>query len=187
MRWDGLFADLEAQLAQGRWQDTEAEAAEMTRGERAGIALADRIRGAVGTAVHLHLPEGERLVVTVSSVGPSWLGGTDDVGGVLVNLGEVLAVEGPLAGVAPEPSAGRRRLGIGAAYRALSRARAGVVVLGRDGRSLGEGTIDRVGQDHFDLAVHPRDEHRRPASVRAVRVIPFGAVRLVRSAQASSV
>jgi hypothetical protein len=187
MRWDGLFADLEAQLAQGQWQDTEAEAAEMTRGERAGIALVDRIRGALGTTLQVQLGEGERLPMTLSTVGETWLGGSDPGGSLLVNLDAVLAVDAPLASATPEHSPGRRRLGIASAYRTLSRARAGVVVVGRDGRSLGEGTIDRVGRDHFDLAVHPRDEHRRGRNVRGLRVIPFSAVQLVRSAHASSV
>ena len=62
-----------------------------------------------------------------------------------------------------------------------------IQVTGRDGQLLGEGTIDRVGLDHLDLAVHPRDEQRRGRNVRGLRVIPFDAVHLVRSAQASSV
>lgn len=187
MRWDGLFADLEAQLAQGHWLDTEAEAAEMTRGERAGITLAERIRGALGTTVPVQLGGGERLQVTVSTVGEAWLGGSDQAGSLLVNLDAVLAVDAPLAVAAPEHSPGRRRLGIASAYRTLSRARAGVVVFGREGRSLGEGTIDRVGRDHFDLSVHPRDEHRRGRNVRGMRTIPFRAVQVIRSAHASSV
>ncbi|HRO30273.1 MULTISPECIES: hypothetical protein [Micrococcaceae] len=187
MRWERLFADLEAQLAQGQWQDTEAEAAEMTRGEHAGITLADRIRGALGATLQIQLTQGERLQMTVSTVGEEWLGGSDRGGSLLVHLEGVLSVDAPLALATPEDSPGRRRLGISAAYRTLSRARAGVVVYGRDGRSLGEGTIDRVGRDHFDLAVHPRDEHRRGRNVRGLRVIPFSAVQVVRSAHASSV
>jgi hypothetical protein len=187
MRWERLFADLEAQLAQGQWRDTEAEAAEMTRGEHAGITLADRIRGALGATLQIQLTEGERLQMTVSTVGEEWLGGRDRGGSLLVHLEGVLSVDAPLALATPEDSPGRRRLGISAAYRTLSRARAGVVVYGRDGRSLGEGTIDRVGRDHFDLAVHPRDEHRRGRNVRGLRVIPFSAVQVVRSAHASSV
>jgi hypothetical protein len=187
MRWEGLFADLEAQLAQGHWLDTEAEAAEMTRGERAGITLADRLRGALGAALQIQLAEGERLEMTVSTVGEAWLGGSDHGGSLLVHLDTVVAVDAPLVMATPQDSPGRRRPGIASAYRTLSRARAGVVVFGRDGRSLGEGTIDRVGRDHFDLAVHPRDEHRRGRNVRGVRVIPFSAVQVVRSAHASSV
>ncbi|VXB51480.1 hypothetical protein [Citricoccus sp. K5] len=187
MRWDGLFADLEAQLAQGHWQDTEAEAAEMTRGERSSIALIDRLRGAVGTPLALLLADGERLELSLSTVGSTWIGGTDRSGSLVVNLAAVAAVDSPLAVVAQEPSPGRRRLGIGSLYRSLSRARVALVVTGRDGRLLGEGTIDRVGLDHLDLAVHPRDEQRRGRNVRGLRVIPFDAIHLVRSAQASSV
>lgn len=187
MRWDGLFADLEAQMAQGRWLDTEREAAELTRGERATIAFADRLRGAVGSSVPLLLEDGHRLEVRVSAVGSTWLGGTDHTGSLVLGLDAVVAVEGNLPSAAPESSGGRRSLGLGSLFRSLSRARAGVVVFGAGGLLLGEGTIDRVGRDHLDLAMHPLDEHRRSRSVRGLRVIPFEAVRVVRSAQASSV
>ncbi|MFC7402036.1 hypothetical protein [Citricoccus sp. GCM10030269] len=187
MRWDGLFADLEAQLAQSQWQVTEAEAAEMTRGEWAGISLEDRLRGARGARVAVHLEGGERLDMTLSTVGSNWFGGTDGNGSLVVNSASVMTVEGQLASTQPEHSVGRRNLGVGSLYRSLSRARAGVVVWGRDGRVLGEGTIDRVGADHFDVAVHPRDEQRRHRNIRGVKTVPFNAVRLVRSAHASSV
>ena len=187
MRWDGLFADLEAQLAHGQWQDTEAEAAELTGGERASITLAERLRGVLGGELQLQLGGGERVQLTVSAVGESWVGGHDHAGSLLVPLAAVQAVDASLVVAAPDSSPGRRRLGIGSAYRVLSRVRAGVEVRGRDGQSLGEGTIDRVGHDHVDLAVPPRDESRRARSVRRWRVIPFEAVGLVRSAHASSV
>ncbi|GAA4762613.1 hypothetical protein [Citricoccus nitrophenolicus] len=187
MRWDGLFADLEAQLAHGRWQDTEAEAAELTRGERASVALADRLRGALGAPLTVLLIDGQRLQLTVSTVGSSWVGGSDRTGSLVLNLDAVAAIDSPLPVTAPQDSPGRRNLGVGFLYRSLSRARAGVVVSGLEGRVLGEGTIDRVGLDHLDLAVHPRDEQRRGRNVRGLRVIPYGAIHLVRSAHASSV
>lgn len=187
MRWDGLFADLEAQLAHGRWQDTEAEAAELTRGERASIVLADRLRGALGQPVAVLLEDGQRLELTVSTVGATWLGGTDRTGSLVVNLDAVAAIDNALPVTAPEASPGRRNLTIGSLYRSLSRARAGVLLTGRGGRILGEGTIDRVGWDHLDLAVHPRDEQRRGRNVRGLRVIPFAALQMIRSVQASSV
>ncbi|MGM7668857.1 hypothetical protein [Microbacterium sp. A93] len=187
MRWDGLFADLEAQLAHGRWQDTEMEAAELTRGERASIVLADRLRGALGRPLTVLLEDGQRLELTVSTVGATWLGGTDQNGSLVISLDAVAAIDSPLAVTVPDSSPGRRNLTIGSLFRSLSRARAGVLVSGRDGRVLGEGTIDRVGLDHLDLAVHPRDEQRRGRNVRGLRVIPFGAIHVMRSAQASSV
>ena len=42
------------------------------------------------------------------------------------------------------------------------------------------GTIDRVGRDHVDLAVHDRGEPRREGAVREVRIVPLAALLLVR-------
>lgn len=187
MRWDGLFADLEAQLAQAAWQETEAEAAELTRGEIAGVHLVDRLRGAVGTRLVLRVAGDERLELTLNTVGPSWVGGTDGAGGVLVPLHALTAVENPLTAAVPERSASRKRLGIGAVYRTLSRTRLAVTLSGARGTVLAEGTIDRVGADHLDVAVHARDEHRRARALLGMKVVPFAAVQYVRSAQASEV
>lgn len=41
--------------------------------------------------------------------------------------------------------------------------------------------MDAVGQDFFDLAVHPEDQFRRRAAVTGVRTVPFQAVALVSS------
>ena len=45
-----------------------------------------------------------------------------------------------------------------------------------------EGTVDRVGSDHIDVARHTRDDARRAAAVRGVLVVPLEAVALVRTA-----
>jgi hypothetical protein len=76
---------------------------------------------------------------------------------------------------APEAGVVARRLGIGVVLRGLSRDRALVRVL-----LLGDqaviGTIDRVGADHFDVAMHPDDEPRRERAVLEVRCVLFPAV-----------
>lgn len=185
MRWDGLFADLEAQLSQAAWQETEAEAAELTRGETAGVHLVDRLRGAVGHDLTLRLTGGDRLEIRVSTVGPSWIGGTDGAGAVLVPLSSVSLVEHRLPVAAAERSASARVMGIGSVFRSLARSRMPIALVGVEGSQLAEGTIDRVGADHLDLALHARDEIRRRDAVRGVAVVPFTAVGYVRSAQAS--
>lgn len=185
MRWDGLFADLEAQLAQAAWRETEAEAAELTRGEAASVHLVDRLRGAVGHRLALRLGGDLRVEVQVSTVGPAWVGGTDHAGGVLVPLASIRSVDHRLPMVAPERSASARALGIGAVYRTMARARVPLAIVGQDGRQLTEGTIDRVGADHLDVALHARDELRRRQAVRGVCVVAFDAIGYVRSAQAS--
>ena len=42
------------------------------------------------------------------------------------------------------------------------------------------GTIDRVGRDHVDLAVHEVGSARRQSAVSQYRVIPFGQLLFVR-------
>jgi len=42
------------------------------------------------------------------------------------------------------------------------------------------GTIDRVGKDHLDLAVHPADGWRRSSAVARVEVLALAQVLLVR-------
>ena len=49
-----------------------------------------------------------------------------------------------------------------------------------DGGSL-TGTLDRVGVDHVELAVHPTDVPRRSESVREVRAVVLDAVAVVRT------
>jgi hypothetical protein len=43
-----------------------------------------------------------------------------------------------------------------------------------------EGTIDRVGRDFLDLAVHDLDRARRSAAVRAIDVVALSALVAVR-------
>lgn len=185
MRWDGLFADLEAQLAHAVWRQTEVDAAEMTRGESAAIHLSDRLRGSMGERLALRLTGSARVEMHVSTVGPSWIGGTDSAGGLLVPMDSVIAVDAALPRVAPERSASARALGIGSVYRSMSRARVPVSVLGHDGILLAEGTIDRVGADHLDISTHARDEARRARAIRGIVVVPLRAIGFVRSAQTS--
>ena len=45
---------------------------------------------------------------------------------------------------------------------------------------LVHGTIDRVGRDHLDLAVHEPGSVRRAKEVREVRIMPLGHIVLVR-------
>ena len=42
------------------------------------------------------------------------------------------------------------------------------------------GTIDRVGRDHLDLAVHPADGWRRASSVARIEVLALAGLLLVR-------
>ena len=184
MRWDTLFADLEAQAAAAAAEELAGEVAERTRLEYARIAMADRLDTRVGTEVTLRLPHLGRCSGLLERVGPDWL---------LVDLrpgpGELVVATRWLVSVADlGPAATQRdtrsvvgqRLDLRYALRRLARERCPVTVTLADGSGAG-GTIDRVGEDHLDLAEHPAGEPRRPSAVRAIQTIALPAVVAVRS------
>lgn len=181
MRWNELFADLEAQLQFGQWQAVEQDAAELTRGLWAEIRLIDRLRGALGQQVRLMLADGRVLICRLEVVGPSWIGGIGETAALLVTREAILAVDADLqrATIPRKPlQAGPSMVAI---YRMLARRREPVQILARNGQLLAEGTIDRVGADHVDVALHARDEFRRGAALRGMRTIPFDAIQMLQA------
>ncbi|MGN6246138.1 MAG: hypothetical protein ACTHQ3_21010 [Motilibacteraceae bacterium] len=184
MRWEDLFADLEAQLAQAERAELAGEVADRSRRELARIRLVDRLRAVVDRPVELSVRGAGRLGGRLTDVAPEWLLVEERIGvSTLVPLAAVLAVCG-LGARAEDPTgegAVAARLGLGVALRALARDRAPVSLVLVDGGVL-SGTIDRVGADHLDLAEHAPGELRRAREVRGVSTVPFAAVGAVRPA-----
>ena len=73
MRWEMLFADLEAQVEAARALDRDAAAADLTRAEAATILLTDRLRGLRGRHVRAALVNGRDLDGEVREVFPEWV------------------------------------------------------------------------------------------------------------------
>lgn len=180
VRWESLFADLEAQLGAGEDAERDAEVAERTRAAWARTALADRLRAARGHRLGLALDGGQRVSGVCSDVAVEWVSLATEAGPALVPLHAVAWVDGLGRAVAPPPGQVLRRLGLASALRALARDRAGVRLLTAGGEV--SGTIDRVGADHVDVAAHPVGEVRRAGAVRSVITVPFVALRVVRGA-----
>lgn len=180
MRWQDLFADLEAQLLAEQRRELQAEVADRTRRERAEVTVLDRAVRSLG-----------RVVTVVTAAGPV-RGVLEDVGNdwllvqehgrhaALVPLSGVTAMVG-LATRSDDDRGMGRRFGIGVALRAIARDRAPVAVHDVAG-GLATGTIDKVGADHLDLAEHPADTMRRDAALTGHRVVPFAAIGIVRRA-----
>ncbi len=184
MRWDDLFADLEAQQRQLERRERDLEVAEHTRAERGQIELVHRLVAAEGAELRLRVAGAGWLGARLLDVGQDWLlldhGGSVGARGreVLVPLGAVAAVEG-LPRRVGERFAPGRRLGLRAVLRAVSRDRAVVRAHDRDGDHV-TGTLDAVMADHLDLARHADDVARRAEAVRGVVSIPYAALGLVR-------
>jgi len=185
VRWDELFADLEGQAAADEAAGLAAEVADRTRREVARLRLVDRLRAAADDGAPVVVAVAgltEPVHGRVGGVGPDWVLLDTRHGEALVALASVRWVEG-LTGRARDPGSEgvvAARLGLTAALRVLARDRAHVRIVLVDGSVLG-GTVDRVGHDAVDVAVHPDDVPRRSAAVRVTRVVPVAAVAVVRA------
>lgn len=197
MRWDNLFDDLEGQLEQELSLDEIDLQAEEERLRLGRLSLRSRLVG-LGThaVVRIVLVTGEILSVRPSTFGRDWLAAdiltTDrNKGGLaaspmcLVPFTAIVSVvlqsgQIPLT-LSDEGEAAARlidRIGLPFVLRDLCRRRKWVTVLTATGELCG--TIDRVGRDHLDLAVHPAGSYRRAATVTEFRLIPLAHVVLVK-------
>jgi hypothetical protein len=183
MRWDALFADLEAQLAEAARAEFTAEVADRSRREAASLRLVDRLGGLRGQQIRLVAVGGVSVAGALADLGPDWLLIHEAPGRqVLVPIAAVLTVGGAhrLSATAGSEGAVRARLTLGYALRAIARDRAPVSVVLTDATSR-SGTIDRVGSDFVELAEHAAGEPRRAAAVTGVLVVAFSALVVVRS------
>jgi hypothetical protein len=197
MRWDALFADLEAQADALEQAERAAEVETRTRGELAALTVTDRLRGSVDAPVRLRLDGGVLIAGRLARVGPDWLLVDEGAGReVLIVTRRVLAVRGlgrltavpdalGTGGAAGGAGVVAARLGLRHALRGIARDRSVVRLLlavhdAVDGAV--DGTIDRVGADFVELAAHPAGEARRHRDVREVELVPMSALVGVRRA-----
>lgn len=190
VRWNNLFDDLESQLEQELSAEELDFRAEEERLRIGRMSLRPRLAALIGTPkVTILFADDSRLSLQIATVGKDWLGGevvdstprrTQCIIPMTAVAGLDLTAEQIAASLSPEvvEPALSATLALAFALRDLSRRRRAVdLTLGAGAL---HGTIDRVGRDHFDLAVHERGAQRRQAAVSAMRVIPFSELRLLR-------
>ena len=199
MRWDRLFADLEARFDELADAEAAAESpiASGSPSVRSGRPSGWPVRSIDRSGCDW--PAGRSSRACCARVGPDWLLLTEGQGrDCLVALTAVTAVEGLTASTGPEISGLALRLDL---RRALARPGQGPVA-GRGGddrmdRRIGRvrcrqstgpigsgeltGTIDRVGADFIEVAVHAAWEPRRAGTVRSVALVPLAGIVLVRA------
>lgn len=179
MRWERLFADLEAQYDAAADAEFSGEVADRSRREIALVALIDRLRSTVGSA-QIGVAGTDPVTGEVVSCGPDWvLLATESGAEALVPAAAIVWVRGLSTLSEPAASAVTARLGLGYALRGLARDRAEMTVVIGTGERF-SGTVDRVGADHIDLAEHPVGEPRRAGAVRSIRTVPFSALSMLR-------
>jgi hypothetical protein len=187
VRWDELFADLEGQLEAGIGAEEREAEIEEERLKLGRASLRDRIAAiaVVRDALRLRLTDGTTVALVPRTTGRDWIAG--DLAGTAAQAVVPLHA---IAALLPTPEQRARswelqpsgaltdRLGLPFLLRDLARRRRGVELLLRSGTTTG--TIDRVGRDHLDLAVHPLDEWRRQSAVTRVEVVALADLVLLR-------
>jgi hypothetical protein len=182
MRWEALFADLEAHADALERSERAAEVDERARMEVAALGLLDRLRAAVGAPLRLHCGAAGTCTGTLRRVGPDWLLLDEHAGcETVVALAAVQGVGGlsRLCSAPDSVTVVESRLGLPHVLRGVARDRSAVRICRVDGSTL-DATIDRVGADFLDAALHPAGETRRRADVREVVLVPYAALALVR-------
>jgi hypothetical protein len=182
VRWDDLFADLDAQADALEVTERAAEIGERTRIEVAAIGLRERLRAAIGMPIRVQVAGGLALAGTVQRAGSDWLLLDEGSGreAVIVLTG-VRSVQG-LGRLSATPGSGGpvlAKLTLRTALRGIARDRSGVRLHMVDGDAL-DATIDRVGADFVEIARHAVGEARRRSEVRDVLLVPFTALAAVR-------
>jgi hypothetical protein len=197
MRWERLFDDLEARFEELADAEVAAESADRERVAGGAILATQRLSGCVGSTVRVRLAGGPIISGILRGVGPDWLLLTEGhQRDALVASVAVIAVEGLTASTGRELTGIALRLDLRKALRGLTRDRAPVALalagwtggaagLGAAAGSAGAGeiigTIDRVGADFVEVAVHAAWEPRRAGVVRSVALVPVAAIVLVRA------
>ncbi|WP_010203424.1 hypothetical protein [Salinibacterium sp. PAMC 21357] len=198
MRWDNLFDDLESQLENEITADDLEIDAEEERLRLGRLSMRDRIVSLHSRSseqspltISVVLVTGLRLTIRPAIIGRDWMSAdlVDDSGRPAQCIVPFAAVAGISLGaghitpsLATMPASGHpslsQRLGLSYVLRDLCRRRRAVSLLLASGEV--HGTIDRVGRDHLDIAVHERGAARRETAVTEYRLVPFASLVLVR-------
>ncbi|SJM54475.1 hypothetical protein [Gulosibacter sp. 10] len=210
MRWDDLFDDLAGQFDAGLEEERRRAAVDEERLRITRLTIRDRLGAldralSPGERIGLELRTGERIEIVPVEFGADWFGadlvgaGLSAPGGEGVPGGGPVSRYGacivPLAGIAsvvldagqlarsleplPErPGSITGKLGMSIPLRDLARRRCHCEITTAHGAVLG--TVDRVGRDHLDIAVHDVDTPRRQRDIRAYRILPLADITLIR-------
>lgn len=189
MRWEQLFADLEAQYAALSDAELAGEIADRQRTEFGAITTCERLRGSIGAPVRITLQSGVAVSGVLRRVGADWLLVEESPGSeVLAAFAAIVVIDGLGSNTALPAGELDSRLTLRLALRGLARDRAPVTitVLGAPVAETGTGlelagTIDRVGADFVELADHAAWEPRRGGAVRTRRLVPLARVLMVRA------
>ena len=195
VRWDNLFDDLEGQLENELTAEDAELRAEEERLRLGRLGLRQRLAGVrdgpTGSRVlQVVLVGAQTITLRPTVFGRDWLAadlleagaGTPQcilpfgaIAAVVLHTDQVVP---SLAEVVDEPARMVDRIGLPFVLRDLCRRRKSLQI--QTGVGQVTGTIDRVGRDHIDVAVHAAGTLRRASEVQQLRIVPIPQIQLVR-------
>jgi hypothetical protein len=181
-RWEQLVGDLESQAQTWDTAERAGEISERARAEFGQVRLIDRLRPARDEQLAIHcvggvVIQGAARRIVSDGVLVSEPGGRE----ALIALAHVLVVLGlgRMADVPDAETVVESRIGLRNLARSIARDRSGVRVHLSNGSTL-DGTLDRVGADFVEVALHPGGESRRRGAVRQLAAVPLAALVAIR-------
>ena len=181
-RWEQLAGDLEAQAQAWEAAERAGEVAERQRIETGRLRMIDRVRAAEGATLSIRCAGGLLLRGRLARAVSDAIVLAEDGGReALIALGAMLSISG-LGRFSADPESASvvdSRIGMRQLARAVVRDRSIVRMHVIDG-GVYDGTVDRVGADFLELAVHAAGELRRRSAVRETTLIPLRAVVAIR-------
>ena len=171
-----IFRDYETQLAAENQRVVEAEARDVRRSEFAKIQQADRLAAQIGRSVRVNTGDSLQWEGTLESLGKGWIQLQSHSENILIPMNSVNWWEGGTPFSTVEARSVSRSLSLGYAFRALTSARIPVRIFHNMGAVTTEGTIERVGLDFAEIALHPLEGHFRAQQISGWRTVQLSQV-----------
>ncbi|WP_255579661.1 hypothetical protein [Cryobacterium sp. PAMC25264] len=195
VRWDNLFDDLEGQLENELTAEDAELRAEEERLRLGRLGLRQRLTGVhagptASRVLRVVLVGAQTLMLRPTTFGRDWLAADLLEAGTgtpqcVVPFAAIAAIVLQPEQVAPslaeavdEPARMVDRIGLPFVLRDLCRRRKSLQI--HTGAGQVTGTIDRVGRDHVDVAVHAPGTLRRASEVQQLRIVPIPQIQVVR-------
>ncbi|MDY6051522.1 MAG: hypothetical protein SPI83_03815 [Rothia sp. (in: high G+C Gram-positive bacteria)] len=181
---DLLFRDYEIQMEAHKQRDYEMDARELRQAELSRITAADRLAAQMQQELTIHGTTGDIWRGKLQTLGLGWLQLSTEAGGIILPLAETLCWEGGNHHAIGEAHEVSRKLTLGSALRALSRAQQEIQIHHTGGKGLtSAGKIYSVGADYCEiLGMRTQKEgaYGIPQVPRCVLFTSIAAIRVAR-------
>lgn len=154
MRWEDLFADLEAQLEWEQEAELAGEVAELAEAEAATVSLWARLPRRRDVEITVGVSNGATFRGHVVDAAPGWVVLGDGARRALIPVLAIAWLDGAGHADAGETGYTASRLNLGHALRGVADAETAVTVV-TAARDL-VGIIERVGADFVDILTSPQ-------------------------------